>query len=81
MIIFLQNKSFFLVPRKDQCPVRQLKVKKKPRQTKGKARRACQAMRKPMPNKAKANERKQKPKTTRESQTKKWPTLYKPRQK
>lgn len=51
MIIFLQNKSFFLVPRKDQCPVRQLKVKKKPRQTKGKARRACQAMRKPMPNK------------------------------
>ena len=38
-------------------------------------------MRKPMPNKAKANKRKQKPKTTRESQTKELPTLYKPRQK
>ena len=52
------------MPKKYQCPIRQPKVKEKPRQEKGKS---------------KANQRKQKPKSTKESQTKVWPSLYKAR--
>ena len=52
MIVFFQNKSFFPMPRKYQCPIKQSKVKEICGQTKGKARRACQSTERLMFNKA-----------------------------